>query len=239
MLNAFEGVALDAKAQAEIYRTLEACAERRRALEETPEHDPERWFIGEAETNGYLGQLESGYEYDDVEYKPDGEHYWEGLGEGGNAAEIDRVVGEMKERLAKETPEERAEREAEAEAAVQAQIARQSLPYKPDPDPDDPRLDWRNWDDDGYNGPPSDPPLLLQGRGTAEAAVEGPTSTAPKPRKPYRRKRTPKRRFVALDEAQYASHKAKAIKQVEVERREAAAAEAERRARSIEPESLS
>ena len=40
LLNAFEGVALDAEAQAEIYRTLEACAERRRALSATRSMTP-------------------------------------------------------------------------------------------------------------------------------------------------------------------------------------------------------
>ena len=62
ILNAFEGVALDAEAQAEIHRALTACAERRRALQDDPGNDPERFFIGAEETNAYLGQLESGYE---------------------------------------------------------------------------------------------------------------------------------------------------------------------------------
>jgi hypothetical protein len=107
ILTAFEGVDLDAEAQAEIYRTLEACAERRRTLEAAPEEDPDRPWIGAGERGQYRGELESGTEDDLVLYRPDGEHRWEGLGEGGEAAEIDRVVGEMKERLALEAPEKR------------------------------------------------------------------------------------------------------------------------------------
>jgi hypothetical protein len=101
VLNAFRGVALDAEAQAEIYQALEACAERRRALEAEPEADPERCYVGEGEAGAYLGELEGGVEEEDwIEYRPDGEHRWEGLGEGGDAAEIDRVLAEMAERHA-------------------------------------------------------------------------------------------------------------------------------------------
>ncbi len=119
LLTAFEGVALDAEAQAEIYRTLEACAERRRALEADPENDRERFFIGEAETNDYLGELESGFEGDWVEYRPEGEHRWEGLGEGGEAGRIDAVLEEMK-RAREEAPGEPATARPEARAALPA-----------------------------------------------------------------------------------------------------------------------
>jgi len=271
LINAFEGVELDAHAQAEIRRTLEACAERRRALEADPEHDPERLFIGEEETNGYLGQLESGIEGDWIEYRPDAdpelglgrEHRWESLGEGGQAAEIDRVVAEMQARLAAESPEDRATREAAQDAMSRAAFAKANLPLPgylgaspalpapvlsedegPEPDADDPRLDWRNWQTGSY-ADPSDSPRTGEGDrpskadgGGADApaseqlpppsrAVEGTRAKAgAKPRKTYK-KRSPKPRFVPPDDQQ----KAKAIADVAEERREAAAAEAERRKR--------
>lgn len=126
LLNAFEGVALDETAQAEIYRALEACAERRRAIEADPEADGEREFIGAEETDGYLGELESGVEDDWVEYKPEGEHSWESLGEGGHAAEIDKVLAEMEARKLLPSPE--AGRGTEGEG----------LPSGPDPSPEPP-----------------------------------------------------------------------------------------------------
>jgi hypothetical protein len=260
LINAFTGVDLDAQAQAEIYRALESAAERRRAFQAEPEHDRDRVWIGAAETNGYLGQLESGVEGDWVEYKPDGEHRWESLGEGGEAAEIDRVVGEMQERLASRTPEQIAADEKEHEAEVQRMREQAALPPPgPEPDPDDPRFDWRNWTEGAYQ-PPSIPPLDFEGRGTAEPAVEGPppahpelvegrthtprkrspehvpSEACPEPvevvegqgRRTYK-KRKPKPRFTALDAAAYEARKAKAVKEVEAERRELAAAEAKRR----------
>ena len=104
-----------------------------------------------------LGELESGVEGDWVEYRPEGEHLWENLGEGGGAAEIDEVLAGIEARQAAMTPEERAA-EAEADrAAVEAPRAQQNFLPKPvlsgvegpEPDPDDPRLDWRNWDETG------------------------------------------------------------------------------------------
>jgi hypothetical protein len=165
MLNAFEGVELDAEAQDQIHRALTQCAERRRALEQDPENDPERFFIGVEETNSYLGELESGVEDDWIPWRsgtcPEqgrrGEHLWENLGEGGEAERIDRVVAEIEERRAKRTPEEIAAEEAEDEAEVQrrrAARANSALP-KPEPDPDDPRSDWSNWTTGSYV-PPSD-----------------------------------------------------------------------------------
>jgi hypothetical protein len=233
VINSFEGVELDHEAQAEIYRALEACAERRRALADDPESDPERIYVGEAETNAWLGELESGIEGDWVEYRPEGEHLWENLGEGGGAAEIDEAVAGIAARRAAMTPEERAA-EAEADrAAIEAQRARQNVLPGPEPDPDDPRLDWRNWGETGYTPPtldtvrpepveglPSDPlpPLTVH-----PEPVEGRTH---KPRKPYK-KRQPKPPFTPPDE----ERKARAVAEVEAERREAAAAETERRKR--------
>jgi hypothetical protein len=151
LINALAGVDLDAQAQAEIYRALESAAERRRALAATPEHDPDGIWIGEAETNGYLGQLESGFEGDWIEYRPAGEHRWEGLGEGGEAAEIDAVLAGIEARKASMTPEEIAAQRAAEEAMARAQHAKQSRPAPgcigggtralpaPEPDADDPR----------------------------------------------------------------------------------------------------
>ena len=67
------------------------------------------------------------------------------------------------------TEEERAA-EAEADrAAVEALRAKQSLLPKPEPDPDDPRLDWRNYDDKGYTPPTAEPvrPERVEGRALA------------------------------------------------------------------------
>lgn len=258
VLNAFAGVDLDAEAQAEIYRTLESCAERRRALESDPENDPERFFIGERETTGYIGELESGSEGDWVEYRPEGEHAWEGLGEGGNAAEIDRVVAEIEDRRAKLTPEEieaeKAEHEADVRRMREAQTS--ALPAPREPDPDSPMLDWRNWKDDGY-APPDQPktPSPLRGEDEAPLALVRGTSAAPRgegdetrtpakprrehrPRTPYK-KRTPKPPFTppepALAESKIAAgnaweaRKAEAVAAVAAERRTLADAEAQRR----------
>jgi hypothetical protein len=137
LINAFEGVALDDEAQAEIYRALEACAERRRALADDPENDPECDFVRVAPGDlTYLGELESGAGSEDwVEYRPDGEHAWENLGEGGNAAEIDEVVAGIEARRAAMTPEELAA-EAEADrAAIEAQREQQQRLPAPRPTP--------------------------------------------------------------------------------------------------------
>jgi hypothetical protein len=181
LINAFEGVELDEEAQAEIYRTLEACAERRRALADDPESDPERVYVGEAEAGPWLGELESGVEGDWVEYRPEAcpeqgrgrEHLWENLGEGGEAGRIDDVVAGIHARRAAMTPEELAAEAEAARAAVEAQRAKQNVPPRPEPDPDDPRFDWRNWDEAGYT-----PPAALTAH---PEALQGP---APSPVRP-------------------------------------------------------
>jgi hypothetical protein len=230
ILNAFEGVELDAEARDQIYRSLEACAERRRALEDDPENDPECDFVRVGENDlRYLGELESGVEGDWVEYKPEGEHRWENLGEGGGAAEIDRVVAEIEARRAALTPEEIAAEQAEHEAELAPMRAERDKPALPKPvlssaegpdpqlSPDDPRLDWRNWQDGGYVPPSAHP-----------EPVEGPTSAHPEPgrrtRKPYK-KRRPKPPFTPPDKAR----EAEAVAEVAAARRAAAAAEAKRR----------
>jgi len=236
ILNAFEGAELDPQAQAEIRRTLESCAERRRALENDPENDPDRVFIGEAETNLYLGELEIGVEGDGVEFRPDGEHYWESLGEGGEAEKIDEVLAGMAERRAAKTPEQ-LEAAPEPDPPVLSEVESETTEGQRD----DPSLDWRNWSDAGYE-PPSDPPPDSRGRGTAGTVVEGlsldeepaPAQAgegliSPRTGRPLKRykKRTPKPAFTAPDEAR----KAEAGAEVEAVRREGAAAAAERRRR--------
>jgi hypothetical protein len=226
VLDAFQGAALDAEAQAEIYRTLEACAERRRALEQEPEDDPERAFVAEGEAGDYLGELEGGLEEDWVEYQPDGEHRWESLGEGGNAAGIDEALAGMAERQAALTPAQRDAEAKAARAAVDAQIAGQRLalprPGEPELGPDDPRLDWRNWRGGGYH-PPSPHRGEGRGEGESEPTRRAAAKAAPKPRKPYK-KRKPKPPFTAPDEAR----KAEAVAEEATARREGAA-QAERR----------
>jgi len=98
ILGAFDGVPLDEQAQAEIYRALEAAAERRRQAEANPANDRERVYISEREAGPYAGELEIGAERDCVEFRPEGEHLWEGLGEGGEAEKIDRVLADMEAR---------------------------------------------------------------------------------------------------------------------------------------------
>jgi len=178
-LDAFEGAPLDAEAQAEIYRALEACAERRRALEADPENDPDCAFVAiEDAPHSFLGALESGYEEEDeIEFRsgdcPEApqseaggrgrsrEHRWEALGEGGNAAEIDRIVAEIEQRRAARTPDEIAAEEAEEEAKRQrlreAGDKTLAAPALPKLSADDPELDWRNWTDGGYRAPANPP----------------------------------------------------------------------------------
>jgi len=244
ILNAFAGVPLDPEAQAEIYRTLEACAERRRALEADPENDPERDFIGPGEAGAYLGELESGVEGDWVEYRPEGEHRWEGLGEGGEAEKIDQVLAGMAERRAAKTPEQLEAEEAEHQAELQRMREQRTkaLPPPQEPDPDSPMLDWRNWTDAGYAAH-SDPPHASGGRRTAGTAVEGHSSEgeaegpiSPRTGRPLKRykKRTPKPAFTPPEPAlakAWEARKAEAVAEVKAERRELAAAEAERRRR--------
>jgi hypothetical protein len=234
ILNAFAGVPLDAEAQAEIYRTLEACAERRRALESDPENDPQRYFVGPDEAGAYLGELESGVEGDWVEYRPDGEHLWENLGEGGEAERIDRVVAGIAERRATLTPEEIEAERAEDKAEVR-RMRERALPPPVEPDPDDPRLDWRNWTDGGYVQPstqsahPEAPegPSPLRGGGIEGEGDDPPISPRTgKPLKRYR-KRTPKPAFTPPDQAR----KAEAAAEVAAVRRLGAAAEESRRKR--------
>jgi hypothetical protein len=261
ILNAFEGVALDAEAQAEIHRALTACAERRRALQDDPEHDPERFYIGAREAGAYLGQLESGVEGDWIDrhpegwQRPDGEHLWENLGAGGEAERIDEVLAGMAERPAERTPEEiaaeQAEDEAEARRRREAREARESpaLP-KPEPDPpalsevegDDPRLDWSNWTSGGYVPPlptpahPEHEPVPAKARkGPVRAEAEVPIS--PRTGKPLRRykERRPKPPFAPLvpseGEVAYEARKTEAAAAVKANRRELADAEADRRKR--------
>ncbi len=247
VLNAFEGVALDAEAQAEIHRALAACAERRRALQNDPENDPERFFIGAEETTGYLGTLESGYEGDWIPYRAEGEHLWENLGEGGEADRIDRVVAEIEERRAKRTPEEIAAEEAEDRAEAQRMREARARPIlpKPEPDPDDPRSDWSNWTTGRYVPPSPTPahPEPVEG----PVPVEADTPISPRLRKseepapakaggrPLRRyrKRTPKPPFTPPTACpgprSGEARKAEAVAAVTAERRELADAEAERR----------
>ena len=244
MFNAFEGAELDPEAQAEIHRALTACADRRRALEQDPENDPERFYIGAAETAGYLGQLESGVEGDWVEYAPEGEHRWEDLGEGGEAERIDRVLAGMEERKAAMTPEQIASEQAEHEAEVQRMRAQQALPPvlslvegpPTEPDPDDPRLDWRNWSDSGYVAVRSPEREGDQPEPLAEAGG-GPL--------PWRRKDRPKPLSLAcpppaqaLQERQLKppftepdEGRSRSVAAVGVERRKLAGEEAERRKR--------
>jgi len=244
VLNAFQGVALDEEAQARIYDALAACAERRRALENDPENDPECEFLRVPPGDlRYLGELEGGVEGDWVEYRPEGEHRWESLGEGGGAAEIDRVLAEMAARKAAMTPEEEAAEMAAIDAQIAADIEKQQKRLPP-PDPDDPRLDWRNWT--GGYVPPSDPPRngegdhARHGGGAVASAAEAgeapisprlreseepaPAKAGGKPSRRYR-KRQPKPPFAPPDEAR----KTEAVAAVEAERREHAAAEAKRR----------
>ena len=91
LLGAFEGVALDAEAQAEIARALEACAARRRSLEPDRDVDlPERLarqaedeqcdFIRVAPGSvEYLGELEGGAGEEFVPFN-EGEPPWEQIG---------------------------------------------------------------------------------------------------------------------------------------------------------------
>jgi hypothetical protein len=263
-LNAFAGVELDAEAQDQIYLALAACAERRRALEADPENDPERFFIGAEEAGDYLGQLESGVEGDWVEYRsgacPEqgrrGEHRWENLGEGGEAEEIDRVVGGIKERLASETREARQARLAAEDALIQAQYEKANRPLPggaggqspalPGPalsavegpvlsevEGDDPRLDWRNWSG-GEGGLPSSPttahPEPVEGPVHSDEpapAKVGDGSISPRTGKPI--KRYKKREPKPPFTPPDERRKAEAVMSVLAERRVGAASEAERR----------
>jgi hypothetical protein len=230
VVNAFEGVELDAEAQAEIRRTLEACAERRRALEDDPENDPECDFVRVAPGDlRYLGELESGVEGDWVEYKPEGEYSWENLGEGGQAEKVEEVLAGIAERRAAKTPEQLEAEEAEHQAELQRmrEERTKALPPPREPDPDSPMLDWRNWSEDGY-APPPDSPSPRRGEGESDST--SPETPTPKPRKPYK-KRTPKPPFTPPDEAR----KAQAAAEVKAVRRAGAAAAAERRRRRKKP----
>jgi hypothetical protein len=273
LLNAFTGAELDEAAKAEIYRSLEACAERRRALQAAPEDDPNRFYIGAGERGHFLGTLEIGAEEDLLAFRSGagqgriGEHRWTSLGEGGDAAEIDEAVASVQAAIAASTPEQReadraaARAEIEHEAPRLRQSARKAaLPLSRDaeapdglrpratgptsrsrlrdgpstsPDPDDPRLDWRNWETGSYN-PPSNPPLHSEGRGTADAAVEGsllepyPNTKSPTPKTMRSYKpRTPKPPFTPPD----AESEARAREAVAADRRIAAEDQAARRAR--------
>jgi hypothetical protein len=219
ILTAFEGVALDGEAQAEIYRTLEACAERRRTLEAAPEDDPDRPWIGAGERGHYLGELESGTEDDLVLYRPDGEHRWEGLGEGGEAAEIDRVVGEMKERLALEAPEKRKRpykkrttKPPFTPAEVRQAKARRrdsAAGHEREPDPA------------GQPAPEGDRTDVTN------SVRDGSLSSPEKPRRPYKI-RSPKPPFTLAEGAEYEKRKAEATEEAAARKRAAAEVQAKR-----------
>jgi hypothetical protein len=201
VLNAFEGVALDETAQAEIYRARESCAERRRALEHDPENDPERIFVGAKEAGAYLGELEGGTEDDWIEYRPEGEHRWENLGEGGQAAEIDEVLRGMKERKALPAPEPEISSPQFAGEGDHGEHGGGAIPSTADPEP---------------------MPVPAK-------AGKGPEPPVPIPRTPKRayKKRHPKPAFTPPDDAR----KTDAVAEVEAERQRLAAEEAERRKR--------
>jgi hypothetical protein len=257
LLNAFEGVALDAEAQAEIQQSLAACAERRRALEAAPEDDPDRFYIGAGARGHYLGTLEIGAEEDLLAFRSGagqgriGEHRWESLGEGGDAAAIDEAVASVQAALAAKTPEQREADRAAARAEIEQDRRKQSLPpgWKPapEPDPDDPRLDWRNW----AEGPPSamtagaiapprhrGEPVLSEVEGAGQPAAtadrtdvtnsvrDGPPASPEKPKRPYK-PRTPKPPFTPPD----AEAEARARQAVAADRRTAGEAQAARRRR--------
>lgn len=137
----------------------------------TPER--QRAFVG--------AQL--GAESEELDFRPGGEHRWEGLGEGGNAAEIDRMVAEMAARKRLPSPHagegeppsggEGEGRHASGDAkAVRPEPAEgRSPPFdKPDPPapdplgPDDPRLDYRNWETGEYVAPRPERGRLRRGR---------------------------------------------------------------------------
>jgi len=66
-LAAFDGVALDPQAEADILAALEACAERQRTL--PLEDDPDESYVSAGEVEnpaGYAGELESGLESEDL-----------------------------------------------------------------------------------------------------------------------------------------------------------------------------
>jgi len=222
IVNAFEGVDLDAEAQAEIYRALEACAERRRALEADPENDPECLFAYPSQARGgaYLGELELGADEDWVEYRPAGEHAWQNLGEGGGAAEIDRIVAGMAERKALLGPERQAAEAAAIDQQIRAEIAAQQRRPRPAPGNEPAPAQ-------AGEGPEPKPStvhpeaLLSEVEGPAPGEAEGRSRRS---RKPYK-KRTPKPPFMPPDEAR----KAQALVEVEAARRSGAAAVAGRR----------
>ena len=237
ILNTFEGVPLDAEARAQIYRTLEACAERRRALEADPENDPERVFVGEGEAGPYLGELESGAEGDWVEYRPEWEHRWEGLGEGGEAEKIDKVLAEMAERRAKLTPEQIAaeQREHEAEVRRMREERMKRLPVLSNVEGPPAQIPPRNG---GEERRMSGGHSSTAGRSLGDhpkGGGGGPAPLSPRTGKPLKRykKRTPKPPFTAPveDDGAYQARKAEAAAAVDANRRELAAAEAERRNR--------
>ena len=107
LINHFEPADLDEQARAEIQRVLEACARRRRALDPDRQNDasdrfdvqtidPETGFIRLAPDDiRFAGELESGVTFDEFIPFNQGELGWQGMGEGGENAEIERVLAEM------------------------------------------------------------------------------------------------------------------------------------------------
>jgi hypothetical protein len=208
LLNAFAGVALDERAKADIYRALEQAAARRRALEADPAEDPEIWYVGTEEAGDHAGELEGGFETEEPPLRAAGEHRWQSLGEGGNAAEIDRAVEEMRAHRAAESPEDRAVREAAIDAEVEAEFNRRqagaALPPPNELDApalslsraqprgeaegDDLRLDWRNWKTGQYVAPKANAlparPELVEGRSFTAPDPEANDESAPSEHEP-------------------------------------------------------
>jgi hypothetical protein len=106
-LGAFEGVALDQEAQAEILRVLASCAERRRASELGD--DPDTPFVqaGDAPSR-FMGELEFPGSSADFEPFREGELPWQGMGEDGENQRIERVLAEMAEPPALPAPKKSA-----------------------------------------------------------------------------------------------------------------------------------
>lgn len=232
LLDSFAAVDLDDQAKADIYRALEAAAERRRALAAAPAEDPDLWYVGDREAGPFAGELELGVEHDDDVFRAEGEHRWESLGEGGNAAEIDRVLAGMAARAAARSDDDRAAEAAAARAAIAADRERQQkVPLRlsrtqpgGDVAADDPERDWENWTTGDDVAPAT--PLPLAG---GEKGVGTNTS-----RRPYR-KRQPKPPFTPLAPGEagpaYDTRKAQAIAETTSARRSDAAATAARRRR--------
>lgn len=153
LLDAFEGVPLDERAQSEILAALEAAAIRRRALEKDPESDPERSYVAACEVGDYAGELESGFTSDNFLPFREGELRWQGMGEGGENDEIERVLAEIEARR-RLPAEEQARFHREEKEAVAAEhqanrnrtAALKQIAARQREDPNYDPLDWRNYE---------------------------------------------------------------------------------------------